>query len=248
MNIILLLIILIYQSIMSVMDMRDMKRLKNTEITEKFRIKFYIESIIWGWIPTGIVCMFVIFTPLSFQELGLRKITLSDSVWLNSITLLVSVVITIALLYQVIMYFTSEKYRQQVLEELRKQKESSNHYESIMTIVLPRSLKEKKYFFFVSLTAGICEEFVWRGCLIFLLTDIFPALHMVVIIIMSCLLFGLFHCYQGLYGVIKTGIIAILFIFIYLTTASLVLGMLLHFMFDFSSAFLIREEGEAITD
>ena len=242
MNIILLLIILIYQSIMSVMDMRDMKRLKNTEITEDSRIKFYKESIIWGWIPAGIVCMFVILTPLSFQELGLRKITLSDSVWLNSIILLVSAVIIIALLYQAVMYFSRGKYRQQVLEELRKQKESSNHYESIMTIVLPRSLKEKKYFFFVSLTAGICEEFVWRGCLIFLLTDIFPSLHMVVIIIMSCLLFGLFHCYQGLYGVIKTGIIAILFIFIYLTTASLVLGMVLHFMFDFSSAFLIREE------
>lgn len=45
---------------------------------------------------------------------------------------------------------------------------------------------------------------------------------------------------------IKTGVVGMLFVMLYLVTDSLVPGIILHFGVDFSSAFLIREEREVV--
>lgn len=243
MNIIFISILIAYQTVVSVMDMRDVKRFKGMEITEKIRLDFYKEAIIWGWIPVWIIFLFAAFSPMSLQDIGLRRITLSDSAWFNIVVFIMAGVIVISLAYQMIMYFTNETFREELAIDAENKKNSSNHYDSVMfKVVLPRSLEEKKYFFFVSLTAGICEEIYLRGCLMFLLMDMLPDLHIVGIGLIASLLFGLFHCYQGLLGIIKTSLGGILFVLIYLATDSLVPGIILHFFFDFSSAFILREE------
>lgn len=43
-------------------------------------------------------------------------------------------------------------------------------------------------------------------------------------------------------GVIKTGAVGMILVLLYLVTDSLVPGIILHFLIDYSSAFLIREE------
>ena len=78
----------------------------------------------------------------------------------------------------------------------------------------------------------------------FLLADIFPDMHIAVIGIIAALLFGAFHCYQGLTGVIKTSAAGMLFVALYLVTDSLVPGIILHFLVDFSSAFLVDDKNE----
>lgn len=243
MNIILLLILITYQIIMSVMDIHDMKKYKKIHITENVKLHFYKESIIYLWIPILIICVFAFIGNFSFQELGLRKITLGSNIWMNVITLIVSLLILCILIYQVVLYFINDKYREELAIEIERRRASKDHYERVTTsLVIPGTIKEKQLYFFVSLSAGICEEVIWRGCLLYLLADIFPSLPMVFIGGIACTLFGLFHCYQGWYGILKTGILAILFVLIYWVTDSLILGIILHFLFDFSSAFMVREE------
>lgn len=242
MNVTLFFILVLYQMISSIMDIRDIKKYKSIEATEDFRINFYKEAIFYGWIPVVIVALFLIFTPLSLYDIGLRRIAISNSFLLNGITVVLSTVIIISLLYQVILYFMNEKYRKQIAIELSQKAESGNYYDKVMNFVLPRNLKEKRYFFWVSLTAGVCEEIVWRGCMLFLLKNMFPAFHIVIISVIACVLFGIFHCYQGIVGVIKTSVGGGLFVLLYLATDSLIAGMILHFVVDFSSAFLLREE------
>ncbi|MBQ4522269.1 MAG: CPBP family intramembrane metalloprotease [Lachnospiraceae bacterium] len=243
MSIILLLILITYQTVASVMDMRDIKKRKGIDITEKMRIDFYKETIIWGWFPVGIIFLFMVFTSMSIQDIGFRKIVLSDFMWLNIAVFIIVGIMIISLAYQVIMYFSNEKFRKETAIEIENKKNSGNHYDEVVfNLILPRTLKEKMYFFFVSFTAGVCEEIHLRGCLMFLLSDIFQDLHIVVIGVIASLLFGVFHCYQGMSGVIKTSIGGMLFVAIYFVTDSLVPGIVLHFLFDFSSAFLVREE------
>ena len=243
MSIILLLILIVFQFIMSLMDARDVKKLIGTDITEKVRIDFYKGAIIWGWVPAVVIALFVAFTSVTWQDMGIRNILLSDYKWLNIVVLGLAGIMAVLQMYQALMYFFSEKFRKELATMMEDKMNSGNHCDRVtLCLVTPRTLKEKIYFFFVSLTAGICEEITFRGCYMFLLGDVLPNVHIGIIGVISALLFGLFHCYQGLSGVIKTGVVGMLFVLLYIVTDSLIPGMLLHFWFDFYNAFLIREE------
>ncbi len=243
-SIVLLIILIVFQIIMSLMDAKDVKKLIGADITEKVRVGFYRGAIIWGWVPVVIIALFVVFTSATWQDMGIRNILLSDYKWLNIVVLGIAGIVAVLQLYQALMYLISEKYRKEVAVVLEDKMSSGNHYDRVtLCLLTPRTLKEKVYFFFVSVTAGICEEIHFRGCLMFLLSDVLPNVHIGAIGVIAALLFGLFHCYQGLAGVIKTGVVGMIFVLLYLVTDSLIPGILLHFWVDYSSAFLIREEG-----
>lgn len=240
MNNVLFVLLLVFHTYSVFLDMREIKKYENVMITEMVRIKFYRECILYGWIPVGIILVFVALTPLSMYDIGIRRINMSNMVWLNTISLGVFLVIAIVLSYQTVKYLLSEEYRRQLAEQVKNSQQ--NHYEKTIDLLIPRSVKEKKYFFLVSLTAGICEEIVWRGAMLFLLKDIFPAMHIVGCVLIASAMFGLCHFYQGINGVIKTEIAGFFFMILYLVTDSVLLGIILHFMFDVSSAFLLTEE------
>ena len=46
----------------------------------------------------------------------------------------------------------------------------------------------------------------------------------------------------GLFGIIKTGISGLFFAVIYISTNSIIPGIVLHFFMDFSSAFILKAE------
>jgi membrane protease YdiL (CAAX protease family) len=94
----------------------------------------------------------------------------------------------------------------------------------------------------VALSAGVCEELIFRGFLLFLFRSIFPGIPIYLVVLIPTVVFGIGHLYQGLQGVIKTSIIGALFMCLYLATDSLILVMLLHFFMDFSATFLLSEE------
>ena len=75
--------------------------------------------------------------------------------------------------------------------------------------ILPQSAMEVIPFLALALTAGICEEFLYRG---FGMAAIGRAgLPSVVVILLSSVLFGLAHLYQGRAGFVSTMVLGILF-------------------------------------
>jgi len=245
MQIIMLSAILIYQIVVAILDLKDMKKYKNMEITEKIRVHYYKETVLYGWLPTIFVLLFIVFTPLKLYDIGIRGIVLGGNTWLNIITFVLSGIALAILVIQSITCLTNKKYQKQILEELESKSDGENHYDVVIhKLMIPRTKKEKRWFFGVSLTAGICEEIIWRGTLIYLLQGIFPKLNILLIGLIICVIFGVIHMYQGIYGIIKTAIIAVLFVMLYIATGSLFPGIVLHFLFDFSTAFLIQ--GDAI--
>jgi membrane protease YdiL (CAAX protease family) len=98
--------------------------------------------------------------------------------------------------------------------------------------LLPHSPAERRVFWVVSLTAGVCEEMLYRGFLFWYLAvwtgPIAAAL-------LSALLFGAGHVYLGPWQIPKTGFIGLLFVFVMLASGSIWPAMLLHAAIDWNS-------------
>lgn len=102
------------------------------------------------------------------------------------------------------------------------------------TPILPVNDKEKKVWNFVSLSAGITEEVLYRGFLIFALSYLFPNLSIWGVIIVAAFIFGLAHTYQGFWiGVIRTSIVGFLFSSLYIVLGSIIPLIVLHFLIDY---------------
>jgi len=242
MYIIFLLLILGYFTVLSFFEARDIKKLKEMVITEKIRTKNYREGIILGWIPALVVLLICLFSSISFNDIGLRQLGLNYNIWFNVITLIISGGYLALMLYQMISYMASVKYREKAKEQLENASQKNNYNAIMNNIALPRSKKEKRLFFGLSLTAGISEEIVFRGFMFFILKAIFPDLSLIIVVIIISIIFGILHIYQGFSGIIKTALFGAFFGCLYLVTNSIFPGIILHFIGDFSSAFLLSDE------
>jgi len=97
--------------------------------------------------------------------------------------------------------------------------------------MLPRSDSEQRWWMAVSVTAGICEEILYRGFLFFYFQEIWgqPVL---VALVASSFLFGLAHIYQGIRHGAVTGVIGLIMGGLYAATGSLLIPSVLHVIID----------------
>lgn len=75
--------------------------------------------------------------------------------------------------------------------------------------LLPRSAVELLPFFALAITAGVCEEFLYRGFAMAALQR--AGLGSWLSVLVTSVLFGLAHWYQGRAGIIGTGLVGLLF-------------------------------------
>lgn len=106
----------------------------------------------------------------------------------------------------------------------------------IMRRLMPERRAEIPAFFFLALTAGICEEFMYRG---FVYSHIASFTSAGIALLVSSVLFGVAHLYQGRQGVIGTFIIGFVLGAGRLWTQSIVPGAIAHFLFDLSAGLIV---------
>lgn len=104
--------------------------------------------------------------------------------------------------------------------------------------LLPHTATEKRWFDSVSVTASISEELIYRGFLFAYLISLIPGLPTSLVILVAALVFGLTHSYQGPAGIVKTGMLGILFGVLYWMTGSLLAPVLLHAAVDLTSGWV----------
>lgn len=202
-------------------------------ITEKIQCKGYCQSIALLWGSVSVVFIMCLIGNISLGDIGFRLIKYKYNIWLTAVTLMISGLSLAFLLYQTILLLTSTKAK----EEAKKLATGKGVSQSF-----PRTKKEKWLFSLLSFSAGTCEEIIYRGFLVFLLQAIFPGIPIYLIALISSVMFGIFHLYQGLQGVIRTGVVGAFLMCLVLVTDSLILAILLHFLLDLSSTFLLTEE------
>jgi membrane protease YdiL (CAAX protease family) len=98
--------------------------------------------------------------------------------------------------------------------------------------LLPRTTQELNTFTGLSITAGLCEETLYRG---FLMGILFPLVGTWGAVALASVFFGAGHIYQGQKGVIQTFVVGLLLALLYVLTQSLWLPMLLHGFLDWNS-------------
>lgn len=149
----------------------------------------------------------------------------------QGVSLLLGAILTAAGLSVLYAQWTAvAKMDTKALAPLRAQMES-------FAEILPRTEREGAYFRFLAVTAGVCEEIICRGYMIWYLTAYvgeWPA------VFLSAAVFGVGHLYQGVAGVIKTAATGLLLGILYVATDSLLSPVILHVAVDLQGGAMAR--------
>ena len=113
--------------------------------------------------------------------------------------------------------------------------------------MLPHTARERSWFRAVAVTAGVCEELLYRGYVVWYLQHwmgLLPAIGAAAIV------FGIGHLYQGAKGVVQTTLAGIFLGAVYALSGSLLPAMLIHAFMDLhagevSAAVFMRDEHRA---
>lgn len=195
------------------------------------RVKYYKKVMLGLWIPTLMILIVTAFGPLNVQDIGLKGMTMNTSTlgpWVTYGSFGLAGIYMVSLIYYLVGSKVSIKIRT-AIAELKKRE----HEKIAFKDILPQSKDDKRIWTYVSWTAGITEEIIYRGFLIFALTQLFPSFSIWLVLTLSSLLFGLAHTYQGLLNVIKTSLFGLFFAILYIGLDSVIPLMILHFLIDY---------------
>lgn len=156
----------------------------------------------------------------------------------------VAAVVSLLLILQAALVVRSEKR----LAAVRNQLENLADF-------LPRSERELRVFWALSLAAGIGEEIVFRGYVMAWLAAIAStglglgaAASVSIAVLGSSVMFGLAHAYQGLSGMVRTGAVGFLLAGVAVATGGLLGPMIVHTVMDVTSGLLAHRALGAISE
>ncbi len=109
--------------------------------------------------------------------------------------------------------------------------------------LVPKPGVERAIWVLVAVTAGFCEEVLYRGWLWRLFGDLTG--HLWVAVVLSAVAFGFAHAYQGRAGIISTGLVGLLFSVPVLLTNSLVAVQVIHAGIDLVNGLLLSKAAES---
>ena len=205
--------------VMPAWDAIETRRLKANADPRK-RLKWYRKLIVASWV----LALLVTWTSGGRRNVGTIE---ARAPWLPTgeaardfvVGLLVAVVVAQTL----------------VLFQLRKKPEAQARIAKALAslyFILPVTREERRWYFIVSITAGICEEVVYRGFLIHYLMGAPANPSVTLAVVISSLIFGIGHIYQGVRGAIGTAILGLVFAALFVITGNLALPILLHAAID----------------
>lgn len=236
--IILFIFLATYEPIWGFISTQKFKKIENNHATA--RLKYYNTTMIGLWTPTLFILALVGVTPLTLKDIGLSGIsfnTTSLGPWVTYLAIGLFILYSLILVINFIAIKVSPKYKQKAISEMEK-----HHLNEKFGVIYPRTRKEKTRWKYVSFTAGFTEEIIYRGFLIFAILYFFPNVSIWFVLVVAALLFGLAHTYQGISGVIRTGLIGFVFGTIFIGFGTIFPLILLHFLIDLAGGVDVKEQ------
>jgi membrane protease YdiL (CAAX protease family) len=180
------------------------------------RTRLYRGAMLMQWSATALIVALWGWRLRSPELLWLRMPTTG---WPLAIALIVAVVATAFMLVQAIgVGRASDETRTALRPRL-----------GYATPILPRTRTERRWFMALSITAGICEELIYRGFVVWALEPFFGLWFAA---LGSVIGFGVAHAYLGKQGVLRATLAGAVFAGVVLAVGSLVPGMFLHAIID----------------
>jgi len=175
----------------------------------------YWRTMLRGWLSAAMIVAAWIVLHRDFATLGLDIPVGTNGLY--GLLLIAVLTIGLVVVHMNIGWVVTPKRYPELRAQMRELK------------ILPRTTNEMLVFLGVSVTAGVWEELMYRGFLIWFIT---PYIGLVGAAVLSSLIFGLGHGYQGWKGIVRTFVLGGVFALAYVLTHSLWWVMAAHALVD----------------
>jgi len=176
---------------------------KQIKVDPNARLLFYRTQVLWEW--SWVIILIVILIPIQ-NPLTWLGLTMPSTVgWIILAALVIGIGLSIVLLRQ----------NPRALANMQSSLEATS-------IPLPVSNAERKWFIAAAITAGVCEELLYRGFLIRYAMITFPGLDFLLISILSGIIYGISRVYQGMKGILQTSMMGFSFAIVYFLSGNLI--------------------------
>lgn len=200
-------------------DWYAIPRLKASTNPRK-KVRFYRHIVIASWCFAAIAVVTAGFGP-SFRIAGSNVPWLQPHSRIGSAVMGLITGVFLAIFVPAALALKSEKIRVKAAKAARK-----------LSFILPSSGEERRWWWLVCITAGICEEIVYRGFLLryFQVTAFHVSLTWA--LVLSSVIFGIGHLYQGVAGSISTVAVGFVMGILFVMTGNLLLAIVMHAVMD----------------
>lgn len=199
--------------------------LQGVVFSTRMKITLYWSNNVWLWFMTLLVIAAWYWHERAWSYLGFTMGQPTERAW-PYIAALIFVLLYIAdTLADILTHNKRDLTRERLHQDLG---------------FLPANRWEFLHFIPVALTAGFCEELIFRAYFIRYFQQLLGAYDPTSSwsILLSAIIFGVIHAYQGWQAIIKVSSMAILFGYIFVHTGSIWLVAILHFGIDFMGGLL----------
>ena len=202
-------------------DLYDTRKLKLNPSSEK-KIRYYKTLCTWLWIASALAVV-----PIGFRPLFTITSSPGEISWLllhPRVRYLIEALIATFVIISVVLPLGTVIWKKLTKRPL---KYSSAALKSF-SYFFPATWTERRWWVFVCITAGVGEETLFRGFMLHYLHVSPWTLNLTLALLISSVIFGFNHLYQGAGGVAGTGIVGVLFGLLFLLTGNLLLPIILH--------------------
>jgi membrane protease YdiL (CAAX protease family) len=213
-------------------DHFETKRLKSSS-DPRVKIQSYQKTVGWLWAGSVVACI----------VLGLRTVLTihrdaSEASWLPGSGFIVGFIgaALVPLFLPIFLMMRSETTRARIAKSLEN-----------LNFILPKTAEERRWFVLVAITAGMCEEILYRGFLIHYFRELPVSIGLIGTLILSSCVFGFAHLYQGVVGIVQTTILGAIFGLIFIVTGSLLLPMVLHALIDLRILLILKADDRPLS-
>jgi membrane protease YdiL (CAAX protease family) len=175
---------------------------KQLKIDAKARLLFYRTNVLWEWSWVIVLAVILIPQPSPLIYIGLTMPSLMG--WIILAALVIGIGLSIYLL----------RRNPRSLEAMQHSLESSS-------VILPGTPGERTWYAAMAITAGICEELLYRGFLLRFLAIYFFSLGWLFSAIISGVIYGLGHAYLGRKNMLQTMLNGFSFAILYFLSGNL---------------------------
>jgi membrane protease YdiL (CAAX protease family) len=196
---------------------------KQLNIDTHARVLFYRTQVIWEWSWVVVLILIVAPIPQPFTWIGF---TLPNQFgWIVLAALVLGLGLSTVLL----------RRNPGAMAAMQRSLEASS-------ILLPATSTERKWYAVAGITAGICEELLYRGFLMRYIHSTFPTLDWLFMAILSGIIYGLSRAYQGLKGISQTALTGFSFAIVFYLSGSLLPAMVFHALAELRTLWLWQPE------
>jgi len=181
---------------------------------ERMRPAIYGQAVVTQWLFAGTAIYLVLARGVGWEEIGF---TVTSDGMLHGLGLVLA-------LFVVLLYM-----RRKIVRDPQGKLSVRQALGRRIQWLLPRTPGQRRGWWVVSAHAGWGEELFYRGFLLFLLASFMPLWAAALI---STVMFGCAHLYQGVSGIIKTGVLGGVFLGLFLVSGSLIVPIIAHAMYD----------------